>query len=45
MKTKNTLGLDLGTNSIGWAVVKESDSQKVISAAGSCKDGEQQHGR
>ena len=35
METKNILGLDLGTNSIGWAVVAESDSQKCIKAAGS----------
>lgn len=35
MKTKNILGLDLGTNSIGWAVVAESENQKRISAAGS----------
>lgn len=35
MEAKNILGLDLGTNSIGWAVVAESDSQKSIKAAGS----------
>ena len=33
--SKNILGLDLGTNSIGWAVVEESESGKRIAAAGS----------
>ena len=33
--TKNILGLDLGTNSIGWAVVTENEEQKYISCAGS----------
>ena len=32
---KKVLGLDLGTNSIGWAVVSECEKQKVIEAAGS----------
>ena len=32
---KHILGLDLGTNSIGWAVVTEEDNQKRISCAGS----------
>ncbi len=32
---KRVLGLDLGTNSIGWAVVKDDEKQKVIEAAGS----------
>lgn len=32
---KHILGLDLGTNSIGWAVVAEEGSQKRISCAGS----------
>lgn len=32
---KKILGLDLGTNSIGWAVVAEEDNQKHISCAGS----------
>lgn len=32
---RNILGLDLGTNSIGWAVVAEEDNQKHISCAGS----------
>lgn len=35
MATKKILGLDLGTNSIGWAVVNESEEQKSISCAGS----------
>jgi len=36
MASKRILGLDLGTNSIGWAVVKEnSDASKEIVAAGS----------
>lgn len=33
--SKNILGLDLGTNSIGWAVVEESESGKRIASAGS----------
>ena len=32
---KHILGLDLGTNSIGWAVVTEDENQKRISCAGS----------
>jgi len=32
---KKILGLDLGTNSIGWAVLAEEDNQKHISCAGS----------
>lgn len=32
---KKILGLDLGTNSIGWAVVSEDNNQKHISCAGS----------
>ena len=32
---KKILGLDLGTNSIGWAVVEEEGNQKKISCAGS----------
>ena len=32
---KQILGLDLGTNSIGWAVVVENDNQKHIACAGS----------
>lgn len=32
---KHILGLDLGTNSIGWAVVTEENNQKHISCAGS----------
>lgn len=32
---KKILGLDLGTNSIGWAVVDDIDNQKSISCAGS----------
>ncbi len=32
---KKILGLDLGTNSIGWAVVNEEDTKKSISHAGS----------
>lgn len=32
---KHILGLDLGTNSIGWAVVEEGDSGKSIAGAGS----------
>lgn len=41
MKEKHILGLDLGTNSIGWAIVKETtdanttDAQKSIADAGS----------
>lgn len=35
MATKTILGLDLGTNSIGWAVVKENEEHKSISCAGS----------
>ena len=35
MATKKILGLDLGTNSIGWAVVNENDEKKSISHAGS----------
>ena len=31
---KKILGLDLGTNSIGWAVVNEEDTKKSISHAG-----------
>ena len=27
MSTKHILGLDLGTNSIGWAVVKSNDTE------------------
>jgi len=33
--SKKILGLDLGTNSIGWAIVKENDATKQIVAAGS----------
>lgn len=32
---KRTLGLDLGTNSIGWAVVGETDTKKEILGLGS----------
>ena len=32
---KKILGLDLGTNSIGWAVVNEEEESKKISCAGS----------
>jgi CRISPR-associated endonuclease Csn1 len=35
MTTKKVLGLDLGTNSIGWAVVNNGEEQKSISCAGS----------
>ena len=35
MKTRKVLGLDLGTNSIGWAVVNNGKEQKSISCAGS----------
>ena len=35
MTDKHILGLDLGTNSIGWAVVAENDGQKRILHAGS----------
>lgn len=35
MAEKHILGLDLGTNSIGWAVVAENDGQKSILHAGS----------
>ena len=30
MATKKILGLDLGTNSIGWAVVNENNEKKII---------------
>ncbi len=32
--SKKILGLDLGTNSIGWAVVEENEVQKKIVHAG-----------
>lgn len=32
---KRTLGLDLGTNSIGWAIIEEEDGKKNLEAAGS----------
>ena len=32
---KTILGLDLGTNSIGWAVITENEEHKNISCAGS----------
>ena len=32
---KKILGLDLGTNSIGWAVINESEKSKSIACAGS----------
>lgn len=32
---KKTLGLDLGTNSIGWAIIEQEDGVKKLSAAGS----------
>lgn len=35
MKPKHILGLDLGTNSIGWALVKEEAGNRSIAAAGS----------
>ena len=35
MATKKVLGLDLGTNSIGWAIVNATEEQKSISCAGS----------
>lgn len=35
MESKHILGLDLGTNSIGWAVVSENADAKSIVAAGS----------
>lgn len=35
MPSKKILGLDLGTNSIGWAVIEENESEKHIAAAGS----------
>jgi CRISPR-associated endonuclease Csn1 len=35
MTTKKVLGLDLGTNSIGWAVVNNGEEQKSIFCAGS----------
>ena len=35
MPSKKILGLDLGTNSIGWAVIEENESKKHIAAAGS----------
>lgn len=31
---KRTLGLDLGTNSIGWAIVEEEDGKKKLAHAG-----------
>ncbi len=32
---KKTLGLDLGTNSIGWAIIEQEDGVKKLAAAGS----------
>lgn len=32
---KRTLGLDLGTNSIGWAIIEQEDGAKKLAAAGS----------
>ncbi len=32
--TKKILGLDLGTNSIGWALVEKNDDEKVGSILG-----------
>ena len=32
---KRTLGLDLGTNSIGWAIIEQEDGVKKLAAAGS----------
>lgn len=32
---KRTLGLDLGTNSIGWAIIEQEDGEKRLVAAGS----------
>lgn len=33
--SKHILGLDLGTNSIGWALVSETNEKKTIEGAGS----------
>lgn len=35
MQTRKILGLDLGTNSIGWAVVNDNEEIKSIASAGS----------
>lgn len=35
MQTRKILGLDLGTNSIGWAVVNDNEESKSIASAGS----------
>lgn len=35
MASKRILGLDLGTNSIGWAIINEQDGNVSISGAGS----------
>ena len=35
MQTRKILGLDLGTNSIGWAVVYDNEESKSIASAGS----------
>ena len=35
MATKKILGLDLGTNSIGWAVVNQNSDKQSIASAGS----------
>ena len=32
---KNILGLDLGSGSIGWAVIKEDENNRVILGLGS----------
>ena len=35
MQTRKILGLDLGTNSIGWAVANDNEESKSIASAGS----------
>ena len=41
---KKILGLDLGTNSIGWAVVNEAENAEEKSSIIRCKS-ESAHGR
>lgn len=38
MTTKHILGLDLGTNSIGWAVVKREENEDNVSALSAIED-------
>ncbi len=38
MKTRHILGLDLGTNSIGWAVVNREENEVAVSALSGIED-------